>query len=80
MDTRFQIFSTLSKVLNVNIDELQKLDINDDLLAVGLSSIKAISLITMIEQSYNIVLEDEEFFYENINTISKIESLILKYL
>lgn len=79
METRFQINSILSQILNIETEELNKLDVNDDLIGVGLTSIKAISLVTMIEQSYNIVLEDEEFFFENLNTIAKIERLISKY-
>lgn len=79
METRLQINSILSQILNTDSEELNKLDINDDLIGVGLTSIKAISLVTMIEQTYNIVLEDEEFFFDNLNTIAKIESLISKY-
>lgn len=79
LDNRIKIESMLSQILNKDIEEIKKLDTNDNLLTVGLTSIKAISLVVLIEQSYDLALEDDEFFFENLNTISKIEKLIRKY-
>lgn len=79
LNTKLQIASMLAKILDMNESEFDNYDINEDLAAVGLTSIKAISLIVLIEQRFNIVLEDGDLYFDKLNTITKIENVINKY-
>ncbi|KAF6628186.1 phosphopantetheine-binding protein [Paenibacillus polymyxa] len=75
-----EIKSLLSDILGVDVQELDSISDEDDLIITGLNSIKAISLVILIEDTYNIEMDDEDLLFEKISTIGKIKSLLTKYI
>ncbi|MDF2986919.1 MAG: Phosphopantetheine attachment site [Eubacterium sp.] len=63
-------------------DESELLEINDatDLREHGLDSITSIELIVMLEDEFNISVEDEDLLIDNFNTVEKLMLLLDKYL
>jgi len=52
---------------------------NTDLREYGLDSISSIELIVMIEDEFNISVEDDDLLIDNFNTLEKIMLLLEKY-
>jgi acyl carrier protein len=76
---RSEVIKTLSKALEVDINELSQIGDDDDIRPYGLDSIKGIQAVVMIEGQFNIEIVDEDLLLENFNTINKIKKIIEKY-
>jgi acyl carrier protein len=46
----------------------------------GLNSISAISLVVLIEEKYDIIIDDEDLLIEKFNTIDRIIQTVSKYV
>ncbi|TVX93577.1 acyl carrier protein [Paenibacillus agilis] len=75
-----EIKDLLIDILESDQTDIQSIEADENLVESGLTSLKAISLVILIEEKFNIVLEDEDLLFENINSISKINIIINKYL
>lgn len=79
MDHTSVIKELLSSVLEDNLLDIQSVGSDENLVEAGLNSLRAISFVILIEDKFDIALEDEDLLFENINTITKINTLINKY-
>ncbi len=63
-------------------DESEFADITDntDLREHGLDSITSIETIVMLEEGFDISVDDDDLFIENFNTLGKIIQLVNKYM
>jgi len=75
----FLLESTENIKENIN-ENIKEIDDNADLSLYGMNSIEAIQLIVAIENEFNIEIDDEDLMIENINSVCKINDLIIKYL
>ncbi|WP_094184745.1 acyl carrier protein [Acetivibrio straminisolvens] len=48
--------------------------------SLGLNSLKAIQVIVKLEDTYGISFEDEDLFFDKINTLEKIINTLGKYV
>ncbi|PYE47271.1 acyl carrier protein [Paenibacillus barcinonensis] len=51
-------------------------DIHQNLILVGLDSMKTINLVVELEEEFDIVIDDNDLLFENFSTISRIVDLI----
>jgi len=49
-----------------------KLGQNDNLISIGLDSIRFVNLIVALEEMYDVSFEDDEFLVENFSTVQQI--------
>ena len=61
--------------LNVN----KEINDNDDLINLGLDSLKAIEIVVSIEEKFQIEIDDEDLLVDNFASIKCIENLIEIY-
>jgi acyl carrier protein len=73
------IVDLLSKILDCGRDAIGKFNNNADLQDLGLNSVNVIKLIILIEQEFKFEFDEKDLYFENLNSIGKVESLILKY-
>jgi len=59
---------------------LNSLNYNADLQEIGYDSLQMIRLIIMIEEKFNIEVEDDDLLFDNFNSIEKIINIINKYI
>lgn len=71
------IRNTLVSLLEVDASELENQNTNLNML--GLTSMQTIQLIVMLEDEYNIEFLDNDLFFTNFSTFSKIKHLLAKY-
>jgi len=57
-----------------------RLDPEDDLISMGLDSVKIINMIVLLEEKYGIEIKDEDLLFENFETVRKITELLERYL
>lgn len=69
---RLEIFDLVSNKIKDLIGIENSLDPNEDLLELGLHSMKSIQLIVDIEETFGIEFDDEELLFDNFSTIKKI--------
>lgn len=74
MDIKYKIFGFIKDVLNV--ENINEEDINENLIELGLDSIKFISLIVTIEDEFDIEIPDNFLLLEEMNTPQKIITII----
>ncbi|MNW51526.1 acyl carrier protein [compost metagenome] len=67
-----EIHNTINKIiheiLNYNLEILN----DEDLVSIGLDSLKTINLIVQLEEIYGIEFDDEELIFENFSSINVI--------
>lgn len=73
------IIKILNETLKVEEGILEQFDENAELIDLGLDSLNAIEIIVILENTFNISVEDEDLLIDNINTISKLMTLVTKY-
>lgn len=74
-----KIIKILNETLKVEEGILEQFDENAELIDLGLDSLNAIEIIVILENTFNISVEDEDLLIDNINTISKLITLVTKY-
>lgn len=73
------IRGVLVDVLKTEEEIIKNLGVDDDLIKIGLDSLKAIELVVYIEDHYGITISDDDLLIDNISSINKIEEMIRKY-
>lgn len=75
----------MEKIIKEIVKETLKLNVNkeindnDDLINLGLDSLKAIEIVVSIEEKFQIEIDDEDLLVDNFASINCIENLIEKY-
>lgn len=69
-----KITKEVLKCENIDIGE------NEDLVELGLDSLKAIELVVGLEAEFDIMVDEDDLLIENLYTISSIGKLITKYM
>lgn len=77
MDKR--VNDLLADILEMNPEELDKLDDNADLRTYSLNSLNAIEFIVGMEEILGIQVSNEDLLIENCSTKHKVEQLYNKY-
>ncbi|WP_308638627.1 acyl carrier protein [Paenibacillus silvisoli] len=57
-------------------EDVKNVGSNDDLINLGLDSIKSVSLIVALESTFDITFEDGELLFENFSSINKIVEIV----
>lgn len=73
------IIKMLPIALKRDESEFLKLEDKADLREHGLDSISSIELIVMLENEFNISVDDDDLLIDNFNTIEKLMILLDKY-
>ncbi|WP_010244013.1 acyl carrier protein [Acetivibrio cellulolyticus] len=76
---REKILEILAKSLESDVEQLNGIDDNYDLSLIGLTSVIAIEIIVYLENEFDIFIDEEDLFTDNVNTLGKIDELIAKY-
>lgn len=77
-----EVFSQVKELLlevlekRNNKEIIEKTALSD----LGLDSITTISLIILIEEHFNIELDDEDLLFENYSSVERITQMIKKYV
>jgi D-alanine--poly(phosphoribitol) ligase subunit 2 len=74
------VIKMLPIALKRDESEFSKLDDNTDLREHGLDSISSIELIVMLENEFNICVDDDDLLIDNFNTMEKLIGLLEKYI
>lgn len=69
----------VAKVLNMDINEVYKLNEEASLKEMGLSSLKAMELIVLMETELDVELDDEDLNLDKTDTIKALCGLYDKY-
>jgi acyl carrier protein len=77
---RDDIIKMLPKALNREESEFTQITDGSDLREHGLDSISSIELIVMLEDHYNISVDDDDLLIDNFNTVEKLVKLMEKYV
>ncbi|MNT58384.1 acyl carrier protein [compost metagenome] len=80
--TRYSIEEIVNIITNKVKELLQQkqIAIDEDLSYVGLDSIKSITLIVDLEESFSIVFEDDDLVFENFSSVKKISDRVITKL
>ena len=73
------IKNTLQEILELDDNTINKMGNDDDLVNIGLDSLKAIELVVYVEDNYGITISDDDLLIDNISTINKIANMIKSY-
>ena len=74
------IYKIVSNVLDINIALVYEIHGEEDLSTYGMTSISAMRLLIELEEKYNFEFEDRDLLIEKFNTLSKLFTLLKKYL
>lgn len=69
----------IQEVLGLDQEAADNIKYDQALYDFGLDSIKAIELVVLIENKFDISVDDEELSIDNMESIDKIANLIRKY-
>lgn len=69
----------IAEVLEIEDNVLSKITELTSLFQYGLDSMNALMLVVRIEEKYNVIINEEDLFVDNISTIYQINNLIKKY-
>ena len=75
-----KILSLLEMALRLDKGALDSVSETADLREIGLDSITSIELIVLLENEFDISVDDEDLLIDNFNNIAKIKSLVQKYI
>ncbi|WP_124068012.1 phosphopantetheine-binding protein [Clostridium sp. E02] len=73
------ILNLLTGLLNISIEELKNLKDTDDLCTFGLTSIKALEFLVLLEEEMQVKLNEEDIYISKVLTLNSISKLIDKY-
>lgn len=72
-------YRILNRVLELDKDEIKKMDDDTQLAEYGLTSLKAVEVLVMIEEELNIRIEAEDINGIQNMTLGSIKKIIKKY-
>lgn len=73
------IYQILSSILDVEIDFIKNMNKDEDLATHGMTSISAIQLVVMLEETYEFEFKDEDLLIDRFNTLNKLFGLLASY-
>lgn len=79
MENREVISELVAQVLKIDSNEILKIKEDRSLKELGLTSLKAMELIVLIETQLDVELDDEDLEMEKIDTIKELCRLYEKY-
>lgn len=79
MDKIYEVKSIL-KELELDNNQIEAAKETDNLELIGFDSIKIINFIVLLEEYYNITIEDEDLLFDKYHTLKDIVRVIEKYL
>ncbi len=71
-----KIKEIVGTVLELDEVQIEKINIDSDLLELGLDSLNAIEVIVNLESEFDIEVEDEDLMIDNLSTIDLLCNLI----
>ncbi|MCI8963531.1 MAG: acyl carrier protein [Eubacterium sp.] len=74
-----KIKEIVGTVLELDEVQIEKINIDSDLLELGLDSLNAIEVIVNLESEFDMEVEDEDLMIDNLSTIDLLCNLIKKY-
>ena len=74
-----KITDFLFEILELNPDEVD-LERDTNLIELGLDSLKAIELVVLIEDGFDISISDDDLLVDNLATLERIEELVSSYV
>ncbi len=74
-DTELRVKGILKKVLG-NDELIDKLDAEQNLSDLGITSVNFIKIIVLVEDEFDIEFDDEDLKFENFNTIANVSAYI----
>ncbi|MNP83227.1 acyl carrier protein [compost metagenome] len=69
----------ISEILKIDCQKVDSLSEESSLEELGLDSLKAMQLVVLLEDEYNIQFDEGDLKIMNFNTISQINALLNKY-
>ena len=77
---RETICNILASILGLEKKMVQELGDGENLIIIGFDSISAIQLVVNLEQQFNIQLNDDDLVFNRLDTIAKIQQLVICYI
>lgn len=79
MENKIVVSELVAKVLKMEINDVYQLDENASLKELGLSSLKAMELIVLLETELDVELNDDDLNLDKTDTIKALCGLYDKY-
>lgn len=70
------IIEILITIIDMDVSILNRITDNTKLSTLGLDSLKAIQLVVILEEKYQVEFNDNNLLLDNLDTISKIKDLL----
>ena len=67
------------EVLALDGEQKEKLDIDSNLIELGLDSLAAVEVVVNLEDTFDIMIDDDDLLIENMNSIVRMKQLVEKY-
>lgn len=75
-----RIKTILANQLDLDVSLVDNIKEDEDLNTHGLDSITSIDLMIGLEKEFNVTFDDDELLIDNMNTLSKLEAIVNKYI
>lgn len=72
INTNAEMLEKITLEVQNILETTMDISLGQDLLNLGLDSLKCVAMIVKLEESFNIVFEDEELLFEYFSTIQRI--------
>ncbi|OJU09434.1 MAG: hypothetical protein BGN88_09895 [Clostridiales bacterium 43-6] len=76
---KYEVYKMMANILNVEINQISKINYDDDFANYGMTSILAIKLVVMLEEKYNFEFHDSDLLFDKFNTFNKLFALLESY-
>ncbi|TCL56199.1 acyl carrier protein [Kineothrix alysoides] len=77
---KYNIYEIISSVLGVDFEFVKSMDENEDLVSMGMDSIKFISIVVALEEAFEVEYPDECLVITHSNTLNKLASNVSEAL
>lgn len=75
-----KIKNIVVEILKLEEEQVAVLERDNDLLQLGLDSLKSVEIVVNLENEFDIIIDDEDLLVENMVTIQLLMELVNKYL
>lgn len=66
-------------VLELSEDEVEAIELDTDLLELGLDSMTCVEVVVNLEEEFGITVDEEDLLVENMSSIQQLIELVEKY-